>query len=437
MATQSVPYEPARVRPRLSALQQALLSLYWFATNTHWTAILMVLLPAQVLQMVPEDVKGQTVGLILGLGAAVSMVVAPFFGALSDRIRTRWGRRKPFLMIGVVGNVVGLVAVAYIPTAGLASPVPLYLAAFMWIELCNNVATAPYSALIPDLVAEEQRGSASGWLGLMTMLGSFAGGVGGLFLGIQALYFFVILVMVVVTLISVATIQEPSPPPVQPLRLGEFLRGLLSPFASRDFTWVFMTRLLVVMGTFTVQEFLQYYLRDTIGGPYRLFGSVVAEQPEQAVSFFVTTLLIGAVISSLLAGILSDRYGRKLMVYISGGLQGLVVLVMIFFHDYTLAVLMGVVFGLGYGAYESVDWALASDVLPSQEDYAKDMGVWHVSFTLPQVVALPIAGVLLDRFQLIGKDVGQPNLGYTVIFLVAFAYFVLGTVFVGRIRGVK
>jgi MFS family permease len=125
------------------------------------------------------------------------------------------------------------------------------------------------------------------------------------------------------------------------------------------------------------------------------------------------------------------------MVYLAGALQGAVVLVFVFFHDYTLAVMMGIAFGLGYGAYESVDWALASDVLPSEEDYAKDMGVWHISFTLPQVVGLPIAGILLDTFQGVGRDIGQPNLGYTVVFVVAFAYFVLGTVFVSRIRSVR
>ena len=43
---------------------------------------------------------------------------------------------------------------------------------------------------------------------------------------------------------------------------------------------------------------------------------------------------------------------------------------------------MGIVFGLGYGAYISVDWALATDVLPSMDDYARDMGVWHVALTL-------------------------------------------------------
>lgn len=303
--------------------------------------------------------------------------------------------------------------------------------------MSNNIATAPYSALIPDLVPPDQRGSASGWMGLMTMLGSFVGGVAGLFLGVQALYGLLILILAVVTLICVTTTHEPVPPRVPPFHLGHFFSGLLSPFQSRDFTWVFLTRFLVGMGTFTVQEFLQYYLRDTVGAPFQLFGVTVADKPEQAVSFFITTLLIGAVISSLLAGVLSDKYGRKLMVYLSGALQGTVVAVFIFYHNYTLAVVMGIVFGLGYGAYQAVDWALASDVLPSEDDYAKDMGVWHVAFTLPQVVGLPIAGFLLDRFQVVGAGIGQPNLGYTVIFTLAVVYFLLGTVFVRQIRSVR
>ena len=204
-----------------------------------------------------------------------------------------------------------------------------------------------------------------------------------------------------------------------------------------DFVWVFLTRFLITMGVYTVQEFLLFYLRDAVGD-FRLFGVQVAETAESAVSFFLITLLIGAIASTLVAGILSDKFGRKLMVYISGALQGLVALVLIPFHDFTLAVMLGVVFGLGFGAYQSVDWALASDVLPS-EDYAKDMGVWHVSQVLPQMIATPFAGFFLDAFQKIGKTpaVNQPTLGYTVIFLMSVVYFVLGTVFVTRIKKVR
>jgi hypothetical protein len=75
--------------------------------------------------------------------------------------------------------------------------------------------------------------------------------------------------------------------------------------------------------------------------------------------------------------------------------------------------------------------------LPSEDDYAKDMGVWHVAMTLPQSIATPIAGLLLDNFQRVGQANGQPTLGYTVIFGIAFVYFLLGTVLVRQVRGAR
>ena len=163
----------------------------------------------------------------------------------------------------------------------------------------------------------------------------------------------------------------------------------------------------------------------------------MADSPEQAVSLFLGPMLVGGVISTLAAGVISDKRGRKFIVYISGALMGFVALMFVFFHNFTLAVVMGIVFGLGYGAYESVDWAMASDVLPSMDDYAKDMGVWHVAFTFPQVIATPIAGFMLDKFQVIGSQTGAHNLGYTAIFTLATLYFILGTILVRQIRKVR
>ena len=149
---------------------------------------------------------------------------------------------------------------------------------------------------------------------------------------------------------------------------------------------------------------------DVIGALYILAGvGEIARTPEEAVSFFILPLLLGAILCSLVAGVLSDRYGRKLMVYLSGFLQGLVALVLVFTHNFTLVVVLGIFFGLGYGACESVDWALASDVLPSMDDYAREMGVWHVAAVLPQVIATPFAGFLLDNFQRVGKINSTPN----------------------------
>ena len=294
--------------------------------------------------------------------------------------------------------------------------------------------------MIPDLVPTEQRGSASGWMGLMTLLGNFAGGVMGFLiapLGIANIYFIMIGVLIVGALVTWFGVNEIDiPHEIPPFKLGEFLHGLIEPFRYSDFTWVLMTRLLVMMGISIVQEFIQYYMGDVVKD-FTLFGTKVADTAEAAVSFFIPALLIGAVITTLIAGVLSDKYGRKRMVYLAGALMGIVCFVFLFSHSFTLAVLMGIVFGLGYGAYTSVDWALVSDVLPSVDDYAKDMGIWHVADVLPQIVAGSIAGVLLDNFQRIGAANNMPNLGYTVIFLMAFAFFVLGTVFVARIKGVR
>ena len=430
-------------RPRLSHFRQAMLSLFWFATNAHWAAILITTLPNQSLMMGGDRIKGETLGTVLAIGAFVSMLTAPIFGAFSDRLITRWGRRRPWLVIGTVMNIAGLLGLAYFPRANDLSSLPLFILAFMWVEFWNNVATGPYAALIPDLVPAEQRGSASGWYGMMSVLGNFAGGVAGLIFtqngvtDIVGIYYYIAVILVLGTLGTVIFVKEPSvtrkPPP---FRWGEFWRGLITPLRDHDFRWVFLTRFLMMMGFFTVQQFLQYYARDVVKD-FTLFGVRVAENAEAAASFFIIALLVGAVISSLVAGILSYNLGRKKMVYAASGLQAIVPFLLIFSGSFTFVVGLGIVFGLGYGAYGAVDWAMASDVLPSEADHAKDMGVWHVADTLPQVVAVPIAGRLLDHFQSVGQQQGAPNLGYTIIFSLTVVYFILGTVFVRKIRKVR
>ncbi len=430
------------VRPPISTFRQILLSFFWFSTNMMWSAILIITMPSQVKAAVGNSVKGTELGLVLSAGAIISMLTAPIFGALSDRIRLPGGRRKPWVVIGTVGNVIGLVGMAYLIQTGHPESLWPWSIAFWVVQFFNNVATAPYSALIPDLVSSEQRGSASGWLGLMTILGNFVGGLMGFLVepfGIAAIYFIMMGVMILGALVTWFGVNEIDVPhEIPPFKLGEFMRGLIDPFKYSDFTWVLLTRLLIMMGISTVQEFIQYYMGDVIGAPFILAGfGKVADTAEAAVSFFLPALLVGAVITTLVAGVLSDKYGRKRMVYLSGALMGIVCLVFILSHNFTVAVLMGIVFGLGYGAYQSVDWALVSDVLPSIDDYAKDMGVWHVADVLPQIIATPVAGVLLDNFQRIGKAQNIPNLGYTVIFLLAVVFFAFGTIFVARIKKVR
>lgn len=432
-------------RPRMSTFDQAMLSLYWFGASVHWTVILITTLPAQASLIGGDAVKGQTLGIVLSFGALVSMIVAPVFGALSDRIVTRFGRRRPWIVVGTLMNLVGLVGLAVFPKPNDLSSLPLYIFAFMWVEFWNNVATAPYSALIPDVVPKEQRGSASGWYGLMSIFGTLVGAVipfaftvNGV-TNLTALYVFVGVVLFFSMLGTVVFVHEPKVTKVPPpFVLPQFVRNLFSPMRDHDFRWVFFTRFLMVMGTFTVQQFLQYYMGDVVK-TFNFFNVFTAQNAIEATSVFLLLFIVGALPSSISAGILSDRFGRKLMVYISSAFQAAVPLIFIFFApEFTITALLGLIFGIGYGAYQSVDWAMASEVLPSEEDYAKDMGVWHIAMTLPQVIATPIAGFLLDSFNRIGSSGGAPStLGYNVIFALAAFYFILGTVLVRRIRKVR
>lgn len=432
---------------RMSTFSQITLSLFWLGVSAHWTIILITTLPAQAEMIGGAAVRGQTLGTVLAIGAFLSMIVAPIFGALSDRIVTPFGRRRPWIVLGTVMNLLGLYGLATFARANDMSSLPLYIAAFLWVQFWNNVATAPYSALIPDTVPRAQRGSASGWYGLMTILGTLIAALAPIYFttadgttDITALYLFTGGVLLFGMLGTVIFVHEPpvtrKPPPFV---LVEFLKGLIEPLKDNDFRWVFMTRFLMVMGVYSIQPFLLFYMGSVVR-EFNLFNALTARNAIEAVSVFLLMFLVGALPSSIIAGILSDRYGRKIMVYISSACQAAVPIVFILFApNFSITALLGLIFGIGYGAYQSVDWAMASEVLPSEDDYAKDMGVWHIAMTLPQVLATLMAGFLLDYFNNARPTAqGEPGtFGFTVIFAFAALYFILGTVLVRKIRKVR
>jgi MFS family permease len=204
------------------------------------------------------------------------------------------------------------------------------------------------------------------------------------------------------------------------------------PRRDRDFAWVVGTRLLMMLGINTVQAFLQYYFHDVLG----------STNQEAQVGTFIIYLTLAAALTTFFGGWLSTRYGRKRMVYLSGGLM--TVVAVIFIADNFLASAGtisqsaginaaqqgGVIFGLGYGAYLSVDWALVADVLPNHERFARDMGIWNIALTIPQVVAFVIGSVLLSL-------PFTPSIRYSLLFLTFVLYCLAGTVTVRYIKAVK
>jgi MFS family permease len=203
------------------------------------------------------------------------------------------------------------------------------------------------------------------------------------------------------------------------VRAVEFVR----PIWTGDFGWAVFTRFLNTAAFYTILPFLLFAFRDLLK----------IEKPDQFTALFELLVTAAAIPVALVCGSLSDRYGRKRFVYAAGVISSLVLVAfMIGSLPIWLVLALGVVFGIGYGAYTAVDWALALDTLPSRQRPAKDMGLFHVADALPRVSVALLAGLVLDFFNHLA-----PLAGYRAIFVMAIVLYVLASVLVTQIKSVR
>jgi len=248
-------------------------------------------------------------------------------------------------------------------------------------------------------------------------------------------YFTLCVVMAGVSLITVLGVKENRlPHKPKPIAWGEYFRSLwIDPKKYPDFAWVWITRALVMLGFYAILPFVNYYLGDIIHVP----------NPGESFSKILALVLIASSISGIYGGVISDRIGRKKVVYLANSVIALMVLGFIFCKNLEQVFAVGLLFGLGYGAYTSVDWALGTDVLPSKADAGKEMAVWHIAMTLPQTLASSVGGLLLAAFGMVevqekGELVSHYNLGgYAALFVLSAACFALGAYFLKNVKGVS
>jgi MFS family permease len=418
------------------------------------------MLPSEIKRMVPYY-PATALGLVTGLTAFVALLVPLVVGAFSDRCASKWGRRRPYMAWGVGINLVGLALMA--ATIFTSTPIGraptsphetlletilfvltnqtffLFLLSYTVVQLGNNIASAAFSGVIPDLVSQDQRGTASGFMALMTQVGTVSGLIlVGLALKSQSELFKYALLSVVflsVAMVTLFGIRE-NPLSIKPPKLQwkPYVRSLwISPKKYPDFAWVWVTRALVMLGFYSVLPFLNYFLGDVVR----------VKDPNGFMTYLSAAILVLAAISGIVGGMLSDRVGRKKVVYIANGLIAVISLAFIFCRTPLEVMTAAAFFGLGYGAYISVDWALGADVLPSKKDAAKEMGIWHISMTLPQAIAAPLTGLLIESFgKTTEKGIDGPVVhytanGYAAMFVLCSACFGLGAYLIKNVRSVR
>jgi Na+/melibiose symporter-like transporter len=415
---------------RFSTAEHGLVSVLWLAFFAQWFTVVPIIVPDQVAGILGQNnpLKAGISGSIVAAGAAMALIAAPIAGALSDRRRAARGRRRPFLLSGMLASCVAL---ALLPLFGSGSSVLLYALAFLNLQFWWNWAAGPYAGLIPDVIPAAAQSTASGWMNVMVILGGIIGNAlvwalyrPGRMLPVIGAFIALNLACLALTLYGV---REPAAAgTAQPFDLRGFIRSFyLAPRAHGNFYWVLITRFLANMGIWSVFAFLLYYITDVLG---------IA--PAAAVTLQAVLMGAGAVMAipaSLVGTRLADRHGIVRLVRITNWIMAGAALcyVLIAWHpQLALVVPVVLVFAAANGAYGAVDWALALQVLPAGQDSGKDMGIWHVSMVLPQMLGPAMTGWLITEL----TTMMSGRFAYTVAFAIAALWFTLAALLVGRVR---
>ena len=373
------------------------------------------LLPRLSEQIAGADGKETALAWVTGVGALVAVVANPLAGAFSDRTTSRFGRRRPWVLGGAL---VGALAIVVLPSQGTVLGVAL-----LWgcAQAAVNSSYAAITATIPDQVPVEQRGVASGLVGLSQTLGVVLGvaivsfAVTGLVPGswVTAVLAFLLVVPFLLRLQDPVLAKERRPP----LRLGEFLRGFwVSPRLHPDFAWAWITRFLISLSNAMATLYLLFFLKD----------EVHYANPDQGQTILIAIYAVGTMATAVIGGRMSDRSGRrKVYVIVSSVVMAVAGLLLAGLPTFAWCMVAAAVLGAGYGVYLAVDQALITQVLPAAADRGRDLGVINVANSLPQVLGPVIAAPIVTTLG-----------GYPVLYGATAAIALLSAVLVTRIKSV-
>jgi MFS family permease len=458
------------------------INLFWLGLNLRNNAVGTIFMPYLVDGFVGESLRNSALGGMRTAGLVIAMLVQPAMGILSDRSHSQYGRRRPFLVLGVLFDLVFLAWIA------LAGNFWSLTAAVLFIQFSSNVSHGPLQALIPDLVPEGQRGRASGLKAIFELLpvvllgltiaplvgaGQFGWAViatGGGLLFVLAL-----------TLVTVhespltTTVTTPLRPALlgvlgmlAGLVLGGFaglvcgaalggLAGLVAVLVgSGEYAWatgvtvggVAAMLIAALAGVWSgvratlgrlpsnQSSFLYWVVNrlmflaaiTSIQGfaPFFLmyaFG-VNAERGAAMTGQLMTVVGIFTLISALPAGWLSDKAGQKNLLGLSGllGAAGTaVVLGTVWLPNLVMIYIGGSILGLGTGLFVTINWSLGTQLVPPQEA-GRYLGVSNLAGAGAGIIGSGIGGLLADLL-----NASLPGLGYFVIFSGYLLLFLLSS----------
>ena len=323
------------------------------------------------------------VGLLSQERSLAGAFVQPIVGAVSDRTRTRIGRRKPFFIAGVA-----LTSASLLYLAGFPPLVPM-LAVLSVNAFFLNVAVDPYTALMADIVPPGQRGRVGTVLAVFNMLGQIGATLLGLFLwnrSPELVFVCVTAILVVAFTVTTIGVHEPAAPPAptEPVRfdVAGYVRGLL---AHRELTKYVLAAAVFWLGTGGVLPYLTRFgvheLGTSEGDAFQLF----------------LPALVGTIIAAIPAGYVADRIGKKPVLAVGLLAFSLIALAGSQARDVPQALVAMGFIGLANGVWTALNIPLLVDLVPP-ERAAEMTGLGSGVWSLAQPIGAVIAGVLIGGF---------------------------------------
>jgi MFS family permease len=424
------------VRERISWRGMLVLSAFWFAIAytmqplggtiipllvKHFTSPTTLTLGPVVLHL---DVN-TFVAVLDTVGAAFAIVWQPAIGALSDGSRAVIGRRRPFIAIGVVGDVIFLTIIAFVTSYWAL------LVAYAFFQMASNTAQGPYQGMLPDQVPPDQRAEASGYYGAMNMIGTIFGFlvVGAILIPTGHLRLAILTLPLVIAVAGALVFfgvpdRRITRPPVKGVARSVFLSFAIDAKTYRDFAWLMVSRLFFLMAPVGISTFALNFI---------LFTFHYSEGKATLYSSLLLALVVAfAAIMSFAAGFLAERYGKKRMVAAACVIGAIGSTLLIFAPSLVWILVFGIIVGISLGVFLSVDWAFMTDLIPKAEA-GRYMGVSNIATASAGLIARPILGPIIDAF----NNNRTSTVGYRIMFGIVTGFYAIALLTLQPVREIK
>ncbi len=336
------------------------ISIFWLSLSMMSDGINSLVLPNLLMGSAPAESRATVLGLLTFFGLLAGMLVQPYAGTLSDRLRQRWGRVG---MIGLGALLVLLSLWVFGAVGGLA----VVIAGYLFLQVSMSISQAAQQGFIPDLVAPALRGRASGLKSFMDIGGAM---IGFVVLG-QALgsgenrSAFLVLggILLAGFLLTALFVREPHKPR-EAQKAGQAGRDLTNPFRidfrqNQAFVRLVAARFLFLLGTFAVGRFLLFFISDRL--------SLQAAAASEQAGSILAVLALATVLAAIPAGWAADRFGRIPVMLIGALASSLGTFLLIFAGSFAGIALFGALMSIGNAAFNSANWAMTADLSPADE----------------------------------------------------------------------